>query len=306
LKQKLVHATIELESLKVEAKEEMRKHKEDVEHLTNMLKVASQERDEAKSQLQKVLNNLVLSELMAASLPIHPQEQSENPLVVSVIGNSSITESNSLSETHNHQSHGSSPVDPFFDTITSPDFSNNNLADSSHMGLVSNTFVQEYKGSISAGLVPPAVAKIHPADAVIENFVKGKVLPQKGKLLQALMEARPLLQTLLLAGLLPRWRNSPPLQPFNIVPVSMSNQNTFANASSLAQKPLASPSYIELRYSQKCSSMLNLASCASSSGLDKGYLLNSGAIHKFQLENGRDFSEIKFQWFKEYIRFIYL
>ncbi|KAI5556229.1 hypothetical protein POPTR_018G024900v4 [Populus trichocarpa] len=284
----------------------MRKHKEDVEHLTNMLKVASQERDEAKSQLQKVLNNLVLSELMAASLPIHPQEQSENPLVVSVIGNSSITESNSLSETHNHQSHGSSPVDPFFDTITSPDFSNNNLADSSHMGLVSNTFVQEYKGSISAGLVPPAVAKIHPADAVIENFVKGKVLPQKGKLLQALMEARPLLQTLLLAGLLPRWRNSPPLQPFNIVPVSMSNQNTFANASSLAQKPLASPSYIELRYSQKCSSMLNLASCASSSGLDKGYLLNSGAIHKFQLENGRDFSEIKFQWFKEYIRFIYL
>jgi hypothetical protein len=306
LKQKLAHATIELESLKVEAKEEMREHKEDVEHLTNMLKVASQERDEAKSQLQKLLNNLVLSELMAASLPIHPQEQSENPLVVSVIGNSSITESNSLSETHNHQSHGSSPVDPFFDTITSPDFSNNNLADSSHMGLVSNTFVQEYKGSISAGLVPPAVAKIHPADAVIENFVKGKVLPQKGKLLQALMEARPLLQTLLLAGLLPRWRNSPPLQPFNIVPVSMSNQNTFANASSLAQKPLASPSYIELRYSQKCSSMLNLASCASSSGLDKGYLLNSGAIHKFQLENGRDFSEIKFQWFKEYIRFIYL
>ena len=306
MKQKLAHATIELESLKVEAKEEMREHKEDVEHLTNMLKVASQERDEAKSQLQKVLNNLVLSELMAASLPIHPQEQSENPLVVSVIGNSSITESNSLSETHNHQSHGSSPVDPFFDTITSPDFSNNNLADSSHMGLVSNTFVQEYKGSISAGLVPPAVAKIHPADAVIENFVKGKVLPQKGKLLQALMEARPLLQTLLLAGLLPRWRNSPPLQPFNIVPVSMSNQNTFANASSLAQKPLASPSYIELRYSQKCSSMLNLASCASSSGLDKGYLLNSGAIHKFQLENGRDFSEIKFQWFKEYIRFIYL
>jgi hypothetical protein len=306
LKQKLAHATIELESLKVEAKEEMREHKEDVEHLTNMLKVASQERDEAKSQLQKLLNNLVLSELMAASLPIHPKEQSENPLVVSVIGNSSITESNSLSETHNHQSHGSSPVDPFFDTITSPDFSNNNLADSSHMGLVSNTFVQEYKGSISAGLVPPAVAKIHPADAVIENFVKGKVLPQKGKLLQALMEARPLLQTLLLAGLLPRWRNSPPLQPFNIVPVSMSNQNTFANASSLAQKPLASPSYIELRYSQKCSSMLNLASCASSSGLDKGYLLNSGAIHKFQLENGRDFSEIKFQWFKEYIRFIYL
>ncbi|XP_061951852.1 uncharacterized protein LOC133674654 [Populus nigra] len=232
-----------------------------------------------KDSIDELKQKLVHATIELESLPIHPQEQSENLLVVSVIGNSSITESNCLSETYNHQSHGSSPVDPFFDTITSPEFSNNNLADSSHMGLVSNTFVQEYKGSISAGLVPPAVAKIHPADAVIENFVKGKVV---GKLLQALMEARPLLQTLLLAGPLPQWRNSPPLQPFNIVPVPVSNQNTFANASSLAQKPLASPSYIELRrgYSQKCSSMLNLASCASSSGLDKGYLLNSGAIHQ--------------------------
>uniref|UniRef100_A0A6N2KIB8 Uncharacterized protein n=1 Tax=Salix viminalis TaxID=40686 RepID=A0A6N2KIB8_SALVM len=282
LKQKLVHATIELESLKVEAREEMRKHREDVEHLTNLLKIASQEGDEAKSQLQSLLNKLVLSKSMAASLPIHLQEQSENPIVVSVMGNSSITESNSLSDTCNHQSHGSSPVDPLFDTITSPDFSNINSADLSDAGFVSGaTFFQDYRGSISAGLVPPEVAKIHPADAVIDNLVKGKVLPQKRKLLQALMEAGPLLQTLLLAGPLPRWRNSPPLQPLNILPVSMiSNQNTFAN--SLAQKPLASPSFIELRRlsSQKCSSMLNFDSAGSSSGLDKGYLLNSGVIHQ--------------------------
>ncbi|KAG5225253.1 E3 ubiquitin-protein ligase [Salix suchowensis] len=280
LKQKLVQATIELESLKVEAREEMRKHREDVEHLTNLLKIASQEGDEAKSQLQSLLNKLALSKSMAASLPIHLQEQSENPIVVSVMGNSSITESNSLSDTCNHQSHGSSPVDPLFDTITSPDFSNINSADLSEAGFVSNTFFQDYRGSISAGLVPPAEAKIHPADALIDNFVKGKVLPQKRKLLQALMEAGPLLQTLLIAGPLPRWRNSPPLQPLNILPVSMSNQNTFAN--SLAQNPLASPSFIELRRlsSQKCSSMLNFDSAGSSSGLDKGYLLNSGAIHQ--------------------------
>ena len=280
LKQKLVHATIQLESLKVEAKEEMRKHREDVEHLTNLLKIASQEGDEAKSQLQSLLNKLVLTKSMAASLPIHLQEQSENPIVVSVMGNSSITESNSLSDTCNHQSYGSSPVDPLFDTITSPDFSNINSADLSDAGFVSSTFFQDYRGSISEGLVPPAEVKIHPADAVIDNFVKGKVLPQKRKLLQALMEAGPLLQTLLLAGPLPRWRNSPPLQPLNILPVSMSNQNTFAN--SLAQKPLASPSFIELRRlsSQKCSSMLNFDSAGSSSGLDKGYLLNSGAIHQ--------------------------
>ncbi|KAJ6434908.1 hypothetical protein OIU84_000201 [Salix udensis] len=176
LKQKLVHATIELESLKVEAREEMRKHREDVEHLTNLLKIASQEGDEAKSQLQSLLNKLVLSKSMAASsLPIHLQEQSENPIVVSVMGNSSITESNSLSDTCNHQSHGSSPVDPLFDTITSPDFSNINSADLSDAGFVSGaTFFQDYRGSISAGLVPPEVAKIHPADAVIDNLCQRK------------------------------------------------------------------------------------------------------------------------------------
>jgi hypothetical protein len=72
------------------------------------------------------------------------------------------------------------------------------------------------------------------------------------------------------------------LQPFKILPVSTSSQNAAANASFLAQKPLASPSYIELRRgsSKTCSSMLNFSSGASGSGLDNGCLLNSGAIHQ--------------------------
>lgn len=37
-----------------------------------------------------------------------------------------------------------------------------------------------------------------------------KPLPEKGKLLQAVMRAAPLLQTLLLAGPLPQWRRPPP------------------------------------------------------------------------------------------------
>ena len=123
---------------------------------------------------------------------------------------------------------------------------------------------------------------INPADAVIENFVKGKVLPQRGNLLQAVMETGPLLQTLLLAGPLPRWRNPPPLQPFKMLPVSTINYNAAANASFLAQKPLASPSYIESRRgsSESCSSMLNFSSGASGAGIDNGCLLNSGAIHQ--------------------------
>ena len=269
-----MYTTIELDSLKVEANEEHRKHKEDVGRLITMLKVASQERDEAKEHLQTILDKLILSN-PTELLSFLPHSQSGNP---------SITESNSLSDhTHNHRSHGSSPVDSFFDAIACPDFGSINMAESGHVEFVSTTFVKEYdKSSVSAGLEVPAVPGINPADAVIENFVKGKVLPQKGNLLQAVMETGPLLQTLLLAGPLPRWRNPPPLQPFKMLPVSTINHNAAANASFLAQKPLASPSYIEFRRgsSKTCSSMLNFSSGASGSGLDNGCLLNSGAIHQ--------------------------
>ncbi|KAI5576080.1 hypothetical protein POPTR_009G027100v4 [Populus trichocarpa] len=283
LKQKLVYTTIELGSLKVEANEEMRKHKEDVNHLINLLKIAYQERDEAKGQLQKLVNKLMLSSTPELP-PILPLAQPESPLVMPAKANSSITESNSLSDTYNHQSHGSSPVDSLLDAVTSPDFSSINMADSCHMGFVDKTLVQDYNGSIPTGLVAPAMAKIDPADDVIDKFVKGRVLPQKGKLLQAVMDTGPLLQTLLLAGPLPRWRNPPPLQPFNIPPVSISCEtpNLTANSSCLAQQPLASPSYIEMSRgsSQMCSaSMLGFAPGAGS-GIGNGRLLNSGAIHQ--------------------------
>ncbi|ESQ51288.1 hypothetical protein EUTSA_v10017900mg [Eutrema salsugineum] len=45
-------------------------------------------------------------------------------------------------------------------------------------------------------------------------------LPEKGKLLKAVLKAGPLLQTLLLAGQLPQWRHPPPqLESFEIPPV---------------------------------------------------------------------------------------
>ncbi|KAJ6697815.1 ENABLED-LIKE PROTEIN (DUF1635) [Salix purpurea] len=208
-----MYTTIELESLKVEANEEHRKHREDVGRLITMLKAASQERDQAKEHLQNILDKLILSN-PTESLPFLPQSQSGNP---------SITESNSLSDhTHNHRSHGSSPVDSFFDAITCPDFSSINMAESGHMGFVSSTFVK--RAHFHGGEIPP------------------------------------------------------PLQPFKMLPVSTINHN----ASFLAQKPLASPSYIEFRRgsSKTCSSMLNFSSGASGSGLDNGCLLNSGAIHQ--------------------------
>ncbi|CAA0811918.1 Protein of unknown function (DUF1635 [Striga hermonthica] len=47
----------------------------------------------------------------------------------------------------------------------------------------------------------------------LDRLVRGRALPQKGKFLDAVLRAGPLLQTLLLAGPLPRWRNPPQYQP---------------------------------------------------------------------------------------------
>ncbi|CAN1171784.1 hypothetical protein LINPERHAP2_LOCUS29772 [Linum perenne] len=47
-------------------------------------------------------------------------------------------------------------------------------------------------------------------------------LPEKGKLLEAVMKAGPLLKTLLLAGPLPQWNHPPPpLESFEIPPVAI-------------------------------------------------------------------------------------
>ena len=283
----------------MEAIEQIRKYREEVKHLLNLLNLAYQERDEARDQLQKLLNKLMPSSPTELQ-PILPHPQSESPLMIAAKANSSITESNSLSDTYNHQSHGSSPVDSFFDAVNSPDFSSINVVDSGSMGFVNQPFVQEYNGSVSTGLVSPGVTKVDPAATVIDNLAKGKTLPQKGKLLQAVTEAGPLLQTLLVAGPLPQWRNPPPLQTFKIPPVSMkgfdsksANQKPAANPNrTIVQKRLNSSSYPEMSCGsrQMCSAaMLNFASSASASasGLSNSQLLSPGAGFNTQITAGK-------------------
>uniref|UniRef100_R7VYM3 Uncharacterized protein n=1 Tax=Aegilops tauschii TaxID=37682 RepID=R7VYM3_AEGTA len=50
-------------------------------------------------------------------------------------------------------------------------------------------------------------------EAVLEQLAAKRPLPQRGQLLQAVMEAGPLLENLLVAGPVPQWRNPPPVQP---------------------------------------------------------------------------------------------
>lgn len=178
LRQKLQYSSFELEAVKAKANEETKHHQEEVKNLLHLLKLARQERDEAKDQLQKLLT---------------------------IKTNSSITESNS---------HGSSPVDSFFEPVSSPELSNFNIIPEP---------VNQIKFKNRQQPVNRILKKIDPVEALMDEIIKGKSLPEKGKLLQTVMKSGPLLQTLLVAGPLPRWRNPPPLQQsFRVPPISNS------------------------------------------------------------------------------------
>ncbi|CAH2060235.1 unnamed protein product [Thlaspi arvense] len=180
LRQKLQYTSFELEAVKTKANEESKLHQEEVKNLLHLLKLAHQERDEAKDQLQKLLT---------------------------IKANSSITESNS---------HGSSPVESFFEPVSSPEFSNFNIVPEPVIKLQN-----KHVNRINYSQQRPV--KIDPVEALMDEIIKGKTLPEKGKLLQTVMDSGPLLQTLLVAGPLPRWRNPPPLQQsFRVPPISNS------------------------------------------------------------------------------------
>ncbi|KAL6127613.1 hypothetical protein ACLB2K_070977 [Fragaria x ananassa] len=120
------------------------------------------------------------------------------------------------------------------------EFANINMPNSSTMGFVNvmkqPTMVQQFNPNTTNVTMSAQTDDL--ASQIVDDFAKGKTLPQIGKLMQAVKEAGPLLQTLLIAGPpLPRWRNPPPplQQPFKIPPVSMVNGYT----RSFNQKPFA-------------------------------------------------------------------
>ncbi|KAI3450449.1 hypothetical protein Pfo_007114 [Paulownia fortunei] len=280
LGQKLLFTTLELEKIKSEAMEEIRKNKEYVNQLIQLLKYAIQERDEAKNQLHKLLNKNMSLTTAAESFPTIPLFQADSPLVKPGKGNSSITESNSLSETYNYHSHGSSPVESLFDAVSSPEFSNINL-------VVNQPFVQDSNAVISNNQVTSGVVpKVDQGSLLIDNLVKGRALPQKGKLLQAVLQAGPLLQTLLVAGPLPRWRNPPQFQPFQIPPVSIKgyeaevfSQKPASNVGQLASRSLNSQPYAQVSCGSaqvQSAPMLNFATMASGTCLSNASLISSG------------------------------
>lgn len=206
---KLLLTSMELERLKAEVNEKSRKNKE----LTHLLKFAIIERDEAKIQLQKLLSKkaMPITTIAGNDFTAISHFQGNIPLLKPVNANSSVTESKSLSETHNCHSHGSSSIDSL--SITAP-------------------FIQESNAVISDNL--EVAVKFDQYSLVIDNLSRGKIFPRRGKFLQAVLEAGQLLETLYVLGPLPRWQNPPQLQPFEIPTASIKGHDTEI----FAQRPL--------------------------------------------------------------------
>ncbi|KAH0661307.1 hypothetical protein KY284_026238 [Solanum tuberosum] len=179
MKQKLLYTSLEVERLNMEASEEKRKNNQ----LIHLIKLAYQERDEAKNHLHKLLNKINQSQI---------NNIDSSPHATTTI------ESNSLSETYNN----SSPIESFLDVVSSPDH-------------LSNYIVPVIAQQVAK------IDDDDQGSLVIDRLVKGKTLPQQGKFLQAVLESGPLLQTLLVAGPLPRWRNPPQFKPLHIPPVTI-------------------------------------------------------------------------------------
>ncbi|KAF8396736.1 hypothetical protein HHK36_018366 [Tetracentron sinense] len=266
LKQMLLYTNLELESTRMEAKEEIRKNEENVKQLLQFLKKARQERDEARNQLQTLLNKVIPSS-PTKICTVPPYFQPESPHVKPTRENSSITDSDGPSETYN-------PVDSFYDSVSSPDLSNMNMTGTSNIGAPQRPFVHQSNSAISMGIISSAMTKMDHT-SLVDNLGKGKPLPQKGRLLQAVIEAGPLLQTLLVAGPLPQWRNPPPLQPFRIPPVSMKG----CDPETANHKPVANPNFtVQISHGSPetySTSMLDFTS-GSTSCLNNGQLISAG------------------------------
>ncbi|KHN32097.1 uncharacterized protein LOC114379077 isoform X1 [Glycine soja] len=268
LRQKLMNARHELEKMKNVKAE-----------LLDLLNMAYQERDEARCQLQKLMNPFMPSN------PTHLQnvfDSQSHLMFPSAKANSSITESD------NSLSHGSSQVDSFFDTVSSPEFTNVNAVDPINIMSYLNQHVvlQDFNFSAPHALMVPSEKPMcDTADAVIDCLAKDRGFPQKGKFVQAVMDAGPLLKTLLLAGPLPKWRNPPPLQNIKVPPLTIKKcdvnsivPNTFGDTGNTLLKPQL-PALHYLNATFTCSaSMLNFAGQTNGSSYNTSQLNSTPGV----------------------------
>ncbi|XVE79820.1 hypothetical protein DITRI_Ditri14bG0087100 [Diplodiscus trichospermus] len=193
LRHSLLYTTLELEQTRLAVQEELRKRDDQLVQLKELLSKAMRERDEAQEKCQR---------LFLEKLLLHQQQHQQ---VAPLSGVSSIED------------------EPRKGIDSNNGFSSSDCEES----IVSSPVLDPIQQSQLPPAAPPQgpQAPAPPSQSMPQTnieLVPEKPLPEKGKLLQAVMKAGPLLQTLLLAGPLPQWRHPPPpLESFEIPPVTI-------------------------------------------------------------------------------------
>lgn len=199
----------------MEAEEEIGKDKQKIQQLYQLLDIAFRERDEARDQLQRLQNKLLpnIQDETSPSLLQVLSDQSSIPTKITETNTMAIeSDSNFKACSYNSHDSISTPVNHLFGSLLYPDFTYPSTADSRNH---KQPLVQDCSGSFQPSLVSSENAIVDRASVMIDSLVRGKPLPQKGKLLQTVLEAGPLLQTILLPPL-PQWRNPPPLPDLQV------------------------------------------------------------------------------------------
>ncbi|KAG2397683.1 uncharacterized protein HKW66_Vig0140810 [Vigna angularis] len=249
LRQKLMDARLELETTKHLKTE-----------LFNRLKMAYQERDEARCQLAKLRNQFMPSSSNNLQNMFDMQNNFTFP--------SAIRASSGITESDNSLSHGSPQVEFLFDSST--EVTNIHAVNPfDKMSYLNQNPIQDFNFSAPhVSMIPYIKPVCDPAAAVIDRLANERGLPQMGQLLQAVKDAGPLLNTLLLAGQLPTWVNPPPIEKIKVPPIaikkcdvtSIIKPNTFGESGNSLLKPRIPTLHHSSNALSTCSaSMLNLA-----------------------------------------------
>ncbi|KAK7336984.1 hypothetical protein VNO77_17540 [Canavalia gladiata] len=202
IKHRLLCAKLELISARTEANAEIKKYEETVKRLYKLLKIVCQERDEARDQVQLLLRNFRASTSAETSSNIPQVDHPNGPAFLHCKTKPSMN-NNKVQDT-------SSKAFPNHCDLSLSCLQPNEKHSSVDLTLPIQPNHQNKAGTIKADISASRDNVDNSASLMIDKMVCGKPLPQKGRLLQTVTEAGPLLHTLLVAPL-PQWQNPPSL-----------------------------------------------------------------------------------------------
>lgn len=217
----------------MEANTEIKKYEETINCLFKLLKRVCQERDEARYQLQYLLRNLQPSTSAETSSNIPQTGHPKPPIVLQnktkpTMKNTKVSDMSS--KAFSNCSFDLSLASPQSnENHSSMESSHTRKAESSNLALPKQPDYQDKHGTIKADIGASRDNMVDSDSLVIDKLAWGKPLPRKGRLLQTVTEARPLLQPLLVAPL-PQWQNPPSLSSSCVPPFGTQDNDSSTNA----------------------------------------------------------------------------